>query len=151
MSDEPRTTPIVLLVGSEEGSTKTFRRTFEKVALHWQQVHVADGGEAVHYMVYQGFPDLVITPCESPKLNALDLVEWVRSMKCPRLISFIIWDKIISPQLRADLRRHDGIDFLHQEMPEVRLKKALMQIVAKTEMALLSPASKAEKSINSHI
>ena len=57
-------------------------------------------------------------------------------MKSPRFISFIIWDKIVSREVLSKLKGYSGIEYLHQERPEIRLKKALMQIVARTETAL---------------
>jgi CheY-like chemotaxis protein len=129
--------PSFLLIENSEDHAILFQRTFAKVALHWQQVCVKDGTAAVHHMLFNGFPDLLVTAMETPRLDAVDVVEWVRSMKSPRTVPVLIYDRVPSPAQCEKFASLGVRDYLDKRSPGEKFRTVLTRLVATIEVSTI--------------
>lgn len=118
--------PHVLLVESDDLRAMQFQRLFSSAAFHWGQIRLKDGAAAIQHMIFQGFPDLLVTRLETPKLDAVDLAEWLCNIKCPKPVEVMVYDTLDS-DLNERLYQCGVRDFIDRGMPEEKLKTILRQ------------------------
>lgn len=132
-TEVPTQTPTLLLIERSQDSRRSFEKNFSKVALHWQIVSVADGSAAVHHMTFNGFPDLLVTSLDVPKLCAVDVVEWVRTMKSPKPVPILVYDSTPPDEIRDQLAKFSVCEYLDKTAPEPKFRTTLMRYVAMVE------------------
>jgi CheY-like chemotaxis protein len=133
--------PTLLLVETSIDSTAIFETRFSKVAQHWQFVTVEDGAAAVHHMTVHGLPDVLATCLETPHFGAVDLAEWVRSMKAPRPVHIVIYDPAPETAIRERLEQLEVHDFLDKQAPEESFRRTMQRVVARAELTSASRAT----------
>ena len=124
---------VVLLVETSEDYAALFTRRIAKVARHWQVIKVSDGQRAVQHMIHNGFPALFVTCLQTPRLSAVDVVEWIRTMKSPAPVPVLIYDDSPPALLRTRLSELGGIDYLDKHAPEEKLRQVLAYLIEKIE------------------
>ena len=139
--------PSLLLVENSEDHAVLFQRIFRSVAPHWPQAWVKDGSSAVHRMVNSGIPDLLVICLDTPRLNALDVVEWLRTVKCPRQVKVLIYDSVPSTPTYDRLAAFGVKDYLDKRSPGEKFRKLMARLVAEIEIDLHGGSAGTEKQV----
>jgi CheY-like chemotaxis protein len=134
MSDLLSSSPRLLLVESNEDEAVLFQRVFGSVARHWRLLWEKDGSAAARQILNHGFPDLLVTRIELPRLNGIDLVEWVRSLRSPRFVQVAIYDRTPASSQREQLSLWGVEEYLDKRSPPEKMKAILRRIISKIEL-----------------
>ena len=105
-----------------------------------------DGAAAVRRMVSNGFPNLLVTRLELPQRTGFDVIEWVRSLKSPRQVPVLIYDKGISPEQRKQLLEWEVAEYLDKHWPLEKFKTVLRRITFDVEKDLVAANNSDAKS-----
>jgi two-component system, chemotaxis family, chemotaxis protein CheY len=133
MRDILSTSPTLLLVESNEDEAVLFQRIFTSAARHWHLVWEKDGSSAVRRIMDHGFPDLLVTRIEMPRLSGIDLIEWVRSLQSPKFVPVLIYDRAPSSPQREQLSNWAVEEYLDKRSPPEKFKILLRRLVADIE------------------
>ncbi len=137
--------PRALLLESNEDEAVLFQRCFAEAARHWHVNREKDGAAAVRRMVSHGIPDLLVTRLELPQRTGFDVIEWVRSLKSPKPIPVLIYDRTISPDQRKQLLDLEVAEILDKHWPPEKFKTELRRIAYDVEKYLVAANNSAAK------
>jgi CheY-like chemotaxis protein len=79
--------PVILLAEDDEDDVTLFRIAFRKAGIACVLKHVADGDEAIDYLIGRGvysdrakdpFPAILITDLKMPRVSGFDLLAWIQ-------------------------------------------------------------------------
>jgi hypothetical protein len=84
-------------------------------------------------MIFEEYPELLVTSLQTPRMNALDIAEWLHYLKCPKTVSVLIYDSPPAESDRHLLAKLGVGEFLNANANEECVKKTLMRQVIRIE------------------
>jgi CheY-like chemotaxis protein len=91
--------PLILLAEDSDDDVLLLERAFEKTKIDHQLVRVKDGEEALKYLMGEDeysnrarypFPSLLLLDLEMPKMNGMELLQRVRSIRTWKKLPIVI-------------------------------------------------------------
>jgi len=139
VSNPQTSTPLLLLVKTDEDYSILFQRIFSKIARQWRIVCVCNAFDAYSHMMTGEFPDLLVTNLETSNLNAVDLAEWIRFIKCPKPVTILIFDHCPSETQEKKLAEFQVTQFLNKRSPLDKYQNILRGLTTLAEQGAMYP------------
>jgi CheY-like chemotaxis protein len=106
---QKRSVPSVLFVESDLRKVEKLR-----AALPWQLTAKKNGVAAVHYMMQNGLPDVLVTELDFPTMSGLELIRWVRAAQASAHIPIIVHAASLDPRMEQQCRAAGADEFVPQ-------------------------------------
>lgn len=117
--------PVLLLVEDDSDAVKLFGHIFGKIRPDWIVVHASDGLDAVHYMMNEPMPNLIVTDLQMPRMTGQELIAWMRSTNVSPRVPIVILSGRSEPDLRDQLIAAGADDYLCKLSPINEIREVL--------------------------
>ncbi len=124
---------VALLVHHDDDAATTFKDVFADAATDWRLVRVADSTAAARHVMQKGLPEMLVTAARLPKISGPEFVEWLRSFRCTRPVSVVVYDEPLDDTSREHFLQHDVSLFLTPDCTRRTLFDHLSDLVARVE------------------